>query len=147
MRALPPRLSICVFLAGCAPLPNGAPVPEDRAQLAAPASPSALASEAPSAGSLVEPSSTAPATGRVMFNFSNAGLPDLVRAISEVTGKRFIVTGNLPPLEATLYSPDPITADEAYQAFLGVLATNGLTVVPRGRLLVITPSPGLGRGR
>jgi general secretion pathway protein D len=82
-----------------------------------------------------------------MFNFSDAGLPELVRAISEVTGKRFIVTGNLPALKATLYSPDPITADEAYQAFLGVLASNGLTVVPRGRFLVISPSPGFGRGR
>ena len=64
-----------------------------------------------------------------------------------VVPEYFVVTGNLPTLKATLYSPDPITADEAYRAFLGVLAANGLTVVPRGRFLVISPSPGVGGGR
>ena len=137
-----PALSL--LAAACTPA-TSVSAPEDRAPVVTTSGPSALTPEAPPAGTVVEPASHAPVTNRVMFNFSDATLLDLVRAVGEVTGKRFILSGNLPAIKATLYSPDPITADEAYRAFLTVLAENGLTVVPRGGFLVIVLSPGLGK--
>ena len=37
----------------------------------------------------------------------------------------------------SIYSPQKVTVAEAYQAFLSILETNGLTVVPHGRFLKI----------
>jgi len=57
--------------------------------------------------------------------------------------KRILVTGQLPPVKATVHSPEPVTAVEAYQAFLTILQTNGLTLERRGRMEVIVPAGSL----
>ncbi len=79
----------------------------------------------------------------VGFNLEDADLPEIVKAISNITGKRFIYGGKLRQIKATIYSPEKITAAEAYAAFLTILQTNGMTVVPQGRFLKITESPGV----
>ncbi len=74
---------------------------------------------------------------RFSFNLVDAELIELVKIISNITGKAFILGGKAPRIKATIYAPTKITAGEAYQAFLSVLQVNGLTVVPAGRYLKI----------
>lgn len=74
---------------------------------------------------------------RVTFNLEDADLTDLVRLVSSITGRRFILSGKSRSLKATVYAPTKVTAAEAYRAFLAILEMNGLTVVPSGRYLKI----------
>jgi len=77
------------------------------------------------------------ARARVTFNLEEAELPDLVRLISNMTGRRFILPTKLRAIKATVFAPTKVTVAEAYQAFLSVLEVNGFTVVPAGRYLKI----------
>jgi general secretion pathway protein D len=85
----------------------------------------------------------APRSGadKVSFSLEDADLPELVRVIGELTGKRFIFGGKVHNLKATVFSPQKVTVAEAYQAFLSILEANGLTVVPHGRFYKIIESP------
>src|SRR5580704_9590939 len=74
---------------------------------------------------------------KVAFSLEDADLPEIVRVIGQLTGKRFIFGGKVRNIKATVYSPQKITVAEAYQAFLSILETNGLTVIPHGRFLKI----------
>ncbi|MDW8245414.1 MAG: type II secretion system secretin GspD [Sandaracinaceae bacterium] len=74
-----------------------------------------------------------PPGARVSFNLEDADLPDLIRIISKITGKRFILPSKSRSIRATIYSPTDVTAAEAYQAFLSILQLNGLTLEPSGR--------------
>ena len=84
-----------------------------------------------------------PPRERVTFNLEEADLPDLVRLISNITGKRFILPGKVRSIKATVYAPTKVTAAEAYNAFLSILEVNGLTVVPAGRYLKIVETGGI----
>ncbi|MCC6750794.1 MAG: type II secretion system secretin GspD [Deltaproteobacteria bacterium] len=64
-------------------------------------------------------------------------LNDLVAWISSMTCRRFVIASNLATQKVTLVSPTPVTAQEAYRAFLSALDVMGLTVVPTGRYLKI----------
>jgi len=79
---------------------------------------------------------------KVAFSLEDADLSELVRVIAQLTGKRFIFGGKVRNIKATVYSPQKVTVAEAYQAFLAILETNGLTVVPHGRFLKIIDSAG-----
>jgi general secretion pathway protein D len=88
----------------------------------------------------VDPALEHPARGPdelVTLSFENAELPDLVRTMSEMTGKRFILAAAPKSFQATVVAPQKVTVAEAYQAFLVVLAANHLTIVPRGRFFKI----------
>jgi general secretion pathway protein D len=74
---------------------------------------------------------------KVAFSLEDADLTELVRVISQLTGKRFIFGGKVKNIKASVYSPQKVTVAEAYQAFLSILETNKLTVVPHGRFLKI----------
>ena len=78
---------------------------------------------------------------KVAFSLEDADLPELVRVIGELTGKRFIFGGKVRNIKATVFSPQKVTVAEAYQAFLSILEANGLTVVPHGRFHKIVDSP------
>jgi general secretion pathway protein D len=78
---------------------------------------------------------------RVSFSLEDADLPELVRVIGELTGKRFIFGGKVRNIKATVFSPEKVTVAEAYQAFLSILDANGLTVIPHGRFYKIIDSP------
>jgi general secretion pathway protein D len=84
-----------------------------------------------------------PPGARITFNLQDADLPDLVRAIGNITGRRFIIPGKVRSIKTTIYSPTKITPGEAYQAFLSVLEVNGMTVVPSGRYLKIEETAGI----
>lgn len=79
-----------------------------------------------------------PPNTRVTFNLEDADLPDLVRLISNLTGKRFILSSKVRSLKATVFAPTKVTVAEAYNAFLSILEVNGMTVVPAGRYLKIS---------
>ncbi len=81
-------------------------------------------------------------SGLVTFNFEDADLPDLVRTITAITGRSFIIGGKVRSIKATVYSPSKVRPAEAYRAFLSALDANGLTVVPAGRYLKIIESSG-----
>lgn len=80
---------------------------------------------------------------RVTFNLEDAELTDLVRLISSITGKAFIIPNKTRSIKATVYAPGKVTAAEAYRAFLSILELNGLAVVPSGRYLKIVESQGV----
>jgi general secretion pathway protein D len=80
---------------------------------------------------------------RVAFSLEDADLAEVVRVIAQLTGKRFIFGGKIRNIKATVYSPQKVTVAEAYQAFLSILETNGLTVIPHGRFLKIVETGGI----
>ena len=79
----------------------------------------------------------------VKFNLQDADLAELVNHISGLTGRRFIYGAKVRQVKATVVSPEPVTLEEAYQAFLSILEANGMTVVPHGRFLKIVDSGGV----
>lgn len=127
-----------------APARPGAPAPRAPATPASPAAPVAGAPDA-LPGSLkpfetgLDYQPTSPST-KVTFNLEDADLPDLVRLISQITGKRFILPSKGRSIKATVYAPTKVTAGEAYQAFLSILELNGMALVPAGRYLKIVES-------
>ena len=84
-----------------------------------------------------------PAGHLAKFNLQDADLGELVNDISGLTGKRFIYGAKVRQIKATVVSPEPVTLAEAYEAFLSILESNGMTVVPHGRFLKIVDSGGV----
>ncbi len=72
------------------------------------------------------------------FDFPNADIADVIKAISELTGKNFIVDPNVSG-KITIMAPTQITVAEAYKVFLSALAIRGFAVVPSGKFLKILP--------
>lgn len=70
------------------------------------------------------------------FDFPNADIKDVIKAISELTGKNFIIESTISG-RVTIMAPSKITVAEAYKAFLSSLAGLGYTVVPSGKFLKI----------
>lgn len=72
------------------------------------------------------------------FDFPNADIADVIKAISELTGKNFIVDPNVSG-KITIMAPTQITVAEAYKVFLSALAIRGFAIVPSGKFLKILP--------
>jgi len=70
------------------------------------------------------------------FDYPNVEITDVVKAISELTGKNFIIDPGVRG-KITILAPSQITVAEAYKAFLSALAINGYAVVPSGNFLKI----------
>ncbi len=79
----------------------------------------------------------------VKFNLEDADLAELVNHISGLTGRRFIYGAKVRQIKVTVVSPDAVTLNEAYEAFLSILEANGMTVVPHGRFLKIVDASGI----
>jgi general secretion pathway protein D len=130
-----------------APLPTGVAAPEDGGGGPPPPPPprtTPVDSPVPEEAQLQSNIDYAPmpADRRFQFNLQDVDLPVLVRIISNITGRRFILGAKARSIKATIFSPTEVTAGEAYRAFLAVLQSNGMTVVPVGRYWVITESAG-----
>lgn len=74
---------------------------------------------------------------RVELNVEDADLMDLIRLMTSITGRRYIVTGTPRQIRATIASSEPVTAAEAHRAFVAILRHNGMTVVQSGRYWTI----------
>jgi general secretion pathway protein D len=70
-------------------------------------------------------------------DFANAELKDIIKAISKLANKNFILDRKIENRKVTIISPQPVTKQEAYNAFLSALYMNDLTIVSMGKFLKI----------
>ena len=78
--------------------------------------------------------------GRFSFEFAKADIFDIVKAISEITRKNFIIPEKLKSQKITILSPSEINAAEAYQVFLAALEINGITIIRSGKFYKLVSS-------
>jgi len=82
-----------------------------------------------------------PAAGEryITIDFDNVDINLLIKYISELTGKNFIVDPTVQG-NVTIISPTKISENDAYQVFESVLEIHGFTTVPSGSVIKILPS-------
>lgn len=71
------------------------------------------------------------------IDFPNAELKDIVKAISKLANKNFILDRKIENRRITIISPETVTKQEAYNAFLSALYINDLTIISVGKFLQI----------
>ena len=71
--------------------------------------------------------------GKFTFEFNKAEIIDVVKAISDMMQRNFIIPEKLKSQRLTILSPQQISASEAYQVFLAALAANNITIVRVGK--------------
>ena len=69
----------------------------------------------------------------VTIDFDNVDIGVLVKFVSELTGKNFIIDDKVKG-KVTIISPKKIPLEDVYKVFLSVLEVNGFTVVPAGNM-------------
>ncbi len=103
----------------------------------APRPPDAPGAATPPAGQVVAPARTdakcTPIQGRFMLSFSRADIVDVLEQASRWTCRNFIYSEDVAKGRITLLSKSPVTADEAYAAFLAALTSNGIALYQTGR--------------
>ena len=79
------------------------------------------------------------------FDYPNAQIADVVKAMSVLTGVNFIID---PAIKGTIsiIAPSPITVAEAFQAFLSALSINGFSIVRSGAFWKIVSAERASRG-
>ena len=81
-----------------------------------------------------------PKKNLIAVNLQDVELPNVVKFISDATGKNFIFDETLKG-KITIIAPSKISADEAFSLFTSVLNLKGYTLIPApGNLLKIVPS-------
>lgn len=76
--------------------------------------------------------------GLVNLDFINAEIGDIAKSISELTQRNFVFDEQVRG-KITLVSPQPVTVEEAYRAFISALEVKNFTVIKIGRLYKIVP--------
>jgi general secretion pathway protein D len=76
------------------------------------------------------------AEDHVTLNFTNIDISALVKVMSELTRRNFILDDRITG-KVTLMTPTRITPDEAYQVFLSALEIKGFTAVEDGKVVRI----------
>src|SRR5277367_2140585 len=72
-------------------------------------------------------------------NYKDADLGQIIQAVSEVTGKNFIIDPRVNA-KVTMLSATPMSPAAFYEAFLAVLQVYGYVAVPAGRVIKIIPN-------
>jgi general secretion pathway protein D len=75
----------------------------------------------------------------VTIDFDNVDIGVLVKFVSELTGKNFIIDDKVKG-KVTVISPKKIPVEDVYKVFLSVLEVNGFAVVPSGDMTKIIPA-------
>ena len=75
----------------------------------------------------------------VTIDFDNVDIGVLVKFVSELTGKNFIIDDKVKG-KVTVISPKKIPINDVYKVFLSILEVNGFTVVPAGNMVKIIPA-------
>jgi general secretion pathway protein D len=75
----------------------------------------------------------------VTLNFHDVDISTMVKFISELTGKNFVMDDRVKG-KISVYSPSKITPEEAFNVFTSVLELKGFTVVQAGRVYKIIPT-------
>ncbi len=76
----------------------------------------------------------------ISIDFSNVDINVLIKFMSELTGKNFVVDQRVRG-KVTIISPSKISVDEAFKVFESVLEVHGFTTVQAGEIIKIIPSP------
>ncbi|MBW2635114.1 MAG: type II secretion system protein GspD, partial [Deltaproteobacteria bacterium] len=76
----------------------------------------------------------------VSIDFNSVDINVLIKFISEMTGKNFIVDQRVKG-KVTIISPSKISVSEAYRVFESVLEVHGFTTVKAGKIIKIVPAP------
>lgn len=132
--------------AGSAP----APPPPAMAPAPPPAAPPPAALNAPAAprpapappGAAAKPAARGEPEAEdngIVMNFQDVDLDQLVKFISQITGRNFILDDRVKG-KVTIISPGKISVDEAYAVFNSVLQVKGFTTVPSGPVIKILPA-------
>jgi general secretion pathway protein D len=74
----------------------------------------------------------------VTLNWKDADIRKVIEAVSEVTGKNFIIDPRVTG-KVTLLSATPMSPDAFYEAFLSILQVHGYVAIPSGDLIKIMP--------
>ena len=72
-------------------------------------------------------------------NYKDADIAQVIEAVSQVTGKTFIVDPRVRA-QVTMLSTTPMSPDAFYQAFLSILQVYDYIAVPSGNVIKILPS-------
>ena len=72
-------------------------------------------------------------------NYKDADLSQIIQAVSEVTGKNFIIDPRVNA-KVTMLSSTPMSPAAFYEAFLAVLQVYGYVAVPAGKVIKILPN-------
>ena len=75
----------------------------------------------------------------VVLNFNDVDIATMVKFISDLTGKNFVLDDRVKG-KISVYSPTKLSIDEAYNVFTSVLELKGFTVVQSGKVLKVVPS-------
>ena len=82
---------------------------------------------------LFEADAKAPPDDRISLDIKDIELTELIKTISELTGKNFLYDETVKG-KVTIITPDVMTLDEIYQLFLTVLNVKGYTLIPSGKV-------------
>jgi general secretion pathway protein D len=74
----------------------------------------------------------------VTLNFRDADIHALIKVISEVTGKTFVVDPRVKG-KVTVVSNRPMDGERVYEVFLSILSVHGFAAVPSGAIVKIIP--------
>ncbi|RMF86308.1 MAG: type II secretion system protein GspD [Nitrospinota bacterium] len=75
----------------------------------------------------------------ISLDFDNVDLRVVIKFISELTGKNFLVDDKVKG-KVTIISPTRIPVEEAYDIFLSILDIQGFAAVPSGDVIKIVPA-------
>ena len=75
----------------------------------------------------------------IVLNFTDVDISTMVKFISDLTGKNFILDDRVKG-KISMYSPSKLSVDEAFNVFTSVLDLKGFTVVQTGRVYKILPT-------
>lgn len=97
-------------------------------------------------GPLPDTASTAAETvsatpAKIALDFNEVEIPVLVRFISELTGKNFVLDDGIKKqnIKISVFSPTKVTPDQAYNMFVAALEVSRLAVVAKGGVYQIVP--------
>lgn len=94
---------------------------------------------APPASGQIDISKFKPGQDFVTLNFTNIDISALVKVMSELTRRNFIIDERVTG-KVTLMTPTKISPEEAYQVFLSALEIKGFTAVEDGKIIRIIPA-------
>jgi len=75
----------------------------------------------------------------VVLNFNDVDISTMVKFISDLTGRNFILDDRVKG-KISVYSPSKLSNEDAYNVFVSVLELKGFTVVQSGRVAKIVPT-------
>lgn len=74
----------------------------------------------------------------VVLNFNDVDIATMVKFISDLTGKNFIMDERVKG-KISVYSPSKLSPEDAFNVFTSVLELKGFTTVPAGKVYKIVP--------